>query len=229
MDKSTSQTCIYFAGELFSLKHLLGNAALADAIGRKSEGQFECVLPQALEQRETTAQAIRNQDILALASCDLGLFNFDGDEVDSGTVVEFMIAKFLDIPAVVLRTDFRGGGDQSEHPWNLMLSFYPRTEVLLFDAMAEYQRKLGQARGSSGSGELARLSIAAGQKALDDIAERIVAVFKRLMSEKASLPQESRQAIYQWLRVMPGAGFADCLSAEEIDSLLQRKIEKGLL
>ena len=49
--------------------------------------------------------------------------------LDSGTVVEFVYAKLLDIPAVILRTDFRGGGDQDTDgdAWNLMVSFYPRT------------------------------------------------------------------------------------------------------
>ena len=116
---------IYFGGELFSTKHLLGNVALADAIRRRSGGRFQSLLPQVLEQRDTTAQAIRDQDIRALLACDLGIFHYDGPELDAGTVVEFMFAKFADIPSVLLRTDFRGSGEISirGEPRNHMTSF----------------------------------------------------------------------------------------------------------
>ena len=99
------------------------------------------LLPQHLEQRDLSAHAIRDEDLRALLSCDLGLFHYDGPELDSGTVVEFMTAKFADIPAVLLRTDFRRGGDQQAggEPWNLMSSFYPRTRSVVLDAMALYQ------------------------------------------------------------------------------------------
>ena len=66
--------------------------------------------------------------------------NFDGCELDSGTVVEFCFAKMLDLPAVLLRTDFRVKGDNGKDPWNLMCSGYPRTEVLLISAMEQYHR-----------------------------------------------------------------------------------------
>jgi nucleoside 2-deoxyribosyltransferase len=89
----TQPYTIYFAGELFSLKHLIGNALLADAINTLSESRYRCIVPQDLEQRETTALAIRDQDLFHVISCDLGLFHFDGPELDSGTVVEFMVAK----------------------------------------------------------------------------------------------------------------------------------------
>jgi nucleoside 2-deoxyribosyltransferase len=77
---------VYFAGELFSAKHLIGNAMLANAIARRSQRRFVSVLPQALEQRQNEPKSIRDQDILAPLDCDLALFNFDGPELDSGTV-----------------------------------------------------------------------------------------------------------------------------------------------
>ena len=118
---------IYFAGELFDHKHLIGNALLAAHIERLSNGRYRCVLPQDLEQTDSRAVDIRNQDLIGVATCDMALFNFDGSDLDSGTVVEFVYAKLLDIPAVILRTDFRGGGDQDTDgdAWNLMASFYP--------------------------------------------------------------------------------------------------------
>jgi len=58
---------VYFAGELFSLKHLLGNAALADIIAKTSNLQFVCMLPQILEDWGLSAHPIRDLDILTLA------------------------------------------------------------------------------------------------------------------------------------------------------------------
>ena len=70
---------------------------------------------------------------------------FDGTELDSGTVAEFMLAKFAAMPALLLRTDFRVSGDQNVEnsgfePWNLMLSFYPHTKSLLLNAASLYRR-----------------------------------------------------------------------------------------
>src|SRR4051812_35466214 len=104
----------YFGGELFSAKHLHGNAALAEAIYKVSGQRYIAVLPQNLEQREVSTNAVRDQDLRAVVACDLGLFHYDGPELDSGTVVEYMYAKFADIPSVLLRTDFRSGGDHKE-------------------------------------------------------------------------------------------------------------------
>lgn len=138
-----SQTyTFYFAGELFSHKHLLGNAYLAKEILEQSGGKFIAVLPQDLELRSRHPQSIRDNDILGLLQCDLALFNYDGPELDSGTVVEFMFAKFADIPAVILRTDFRTGGDQKSDPWNLMTSFYPRTETIVTPSILHTKKRI---------------------------------------------------------------------------------------
>ena len=71
---------IYFAGELFDHKHLIGNALLAAHIERLSNGRYRCVLPQDLEQTDSRAVDIRNQDLIGVATCDLALFNFDGSD-----------------------------------------------------------------------------------------------------------------------------------------------------
>ena len=49
---------------------------------------------------------------MGLMRSDVAMFAFDGIELDSGTVVEFMAAKMLDIPSVVYRSDFRGGSGE---------------------------------------------------------------------------------------------------------------------
>ncbi len=122
---------IYFAGGLFDHKELIGNQLLANAVLRAAGGRYNILLPQNHESPEPDADAIgiRDMNYRNLFQCDMFLGNFDGLELDSGTVAEFCTAKMLDMPALLLRTDFRGGGERTTSPdaWNLMLSGYPRT------------------------------------------------------------------------------------------------------
>lgn len=212
---------IYFAGELFSLKHLSGNAQLAEALERLSNGRYRCIVPQDLEQRGTTHLAIRNQDLLEVIRCDLALFNFDGPELDSGTVVEFMAAKFLDIPAVILRTDFRRAGDSGADPWNLMASGYPRSEIVTIDGMAEYQRYLRSGPGIGG--------YTAAQQATDALALTIIERLDLVRGKEPVLPVELRESVYSWFRLFPGSQFDTALTAGDLSKLVERKISRGLL
>lgn len=129
---------VYLAGCLFDLRHVMGNAILRAEIEDKSNGRYTVYLPQDYEPDSLDAKSIRDSDFNGLLSCQAAVIQFDGTELDSGTVVEFMAAKFADIPCVLLRTDFRKGGDRNEEPWNLMCSFYPRTVSLVVDALQLY-------------------------------------------------------------------------------------------
>jgi nucleoside 2-deoxyribosyltransferase len=202
---------VYFAGELFNAKHLSGNAGLAAAIQRKSGGQSNCVLPQTLESREEGAHFIRDEDLEHLISSDLALFNFDGSEIDSGTVVELMVAKFADIPALLLRTDFRRGGDQGQDPWNLMLSFYPRTETCCLDSMALYKTALAEGLDPVG----------AGNSMLDQIAALVVPKLEALAQTKPILPPSLANPVHDWLVRFPG--FRSPESMTRIRQALTRK------
>jgi nucleoside 2-deoxyribosyltransferase len=200
---------VYFAGALFNSKDLLGNQVLAEAIEKASMGRYECRLPQDIEVRVLTPQNIRDTDLKEVLSADLAIFNYDGTELDSGTVVEYLFAKFADIPAVILRTDFRKGGDQEENPWNLMSSFFPRTEVVLIDSMALYKQD--------------------PSNMIPEIARQVVAAMDEVVTKSALMPTEISEAIYRWLTIMPG--FKE-ESEEVIAAILEarsRKLEKKLL
>ncbi len=216
----TQPYTIYFAGELFSLKHLLGNAVLAEQIHLESQNRYKCIVPQDLEQRETTPTAIRDQDLLHVVTCDVGLFHFDGPELDSGTVVEFVISKLLDIPSVIIRTDFRLGGDSKLDPWNLMCSGCPRTKVLLLDAMASYQQQL-RAEGVSPTN--------AAHEASRKFACDVVAALDEVRAIPPRLAPEMRDTVYEWMRHLPGESFAKALSRESLHQILSSKLSRGLL
>ena len=228
---------VYFGSELFSLKHIIGNAYLAEAIFEKSHGKYLCVLPQNLEQRSTTAQSIRDADIRALLSCDLALFNYDGTELDSGTVVEFMFAKFADIPAVILRSDFRHGGDQVGDPWNLMSSFYPRTATVVLNSIGLYksarQTRLNAAPRRNKLSEVVCLagqhSTADAQTMCEVIADACVRALNRNLATAPVMPKHLREEVYQWLALMPNLkGKPDALR-REFEAVLRHKVEHDLL
>ena len=210
----------YFAGELFSVKHLLGNALLADAIAQRSRGRYRALLPQDLEQRDTTPHAIRDQDFRALLHCDLGLFNYDGTDLDSGTVAEFMFAKFADIPAVLLRTDFRYGGDQEHRgePWNLMTSYFPRTATVVLDAMSLYKEESVRAPG-----------VAAGYEVIARTADAVIAAFDEVLALPPALSGQMRETVYQWIARMPNFTVAAPEQmAAELRAVCDSKRRRGL-
>jgi nucleoside 2-deoxyribosyltransferase len=215
---------VYFAGALFTHKDLLGNDQLAAAIEEVSAGQYVCVLPQHSAQTAVPAVDIRDQNLKHLMTCDLALFNFDGTELDSGTVVEFMFAKFLDIPAVLLRTDFRAAGDQQENgdAWNLMCSFYPRTTVVQLNAIAWYQQTWN---ASSAWQDLT-------QQFCRKIATAVIEGFEAVRTETplAHSSQLDIAQVYQWALRFPRRHVADSGSeAAFITQLVTAKRQKHLL
>lgn len=217
MDTSFS---IYFAGELFSLKHLLGNALLAEQIYTQSEGRYRCVVPQDLEQRDTSAIAIRDQDLLHVVKSDFGIFHFDGPELDSGTVVEYMIAKMLDIPSILLRTDFRKAGDSDGDPWNLMCIGYPRTKVIVLDGMALYQETTKQYSGTLYEGAV---------KASAKIATQLIDALDEVRDMRPVFSQSEIESVYKWAQTFPGESFRECLTDTVIEEILVSKRSKGLI
>ena len=214
---------IYFAGDMFDHKHLLGNTMLADYIERLSQNHYQCLVPQDIEQPTNRGADVRNVDLKAVMSCDFGIFNFDGADLDSGTVVEFMMAKFLDIPAVIFRSDFRSAGDSKSNNWNLMVDSYPRTEVVAPHSLRLYKEVKSQT---------------------DNIQEVIETLYTRIATDIiAGLDKVSQtpplannypnqtEAVYKWSMLFPDSGFAELCAAEPdfMDSLLARKRKKGLL
>jgi len=231
MKKKEKSYTVYFASELFSSKHLIGNAYLAEAIYESSHGRYLCVLPQNLEQRVKSAQAIRDHDLRTLVNCDLGLFNYDGTELDAGTVIEFMFAKFADLPSVILRSDFRNAGDQRGDPWNLMSSFFPRTVSVVIDSLNAY--KTAMRRHPETHDEVVRLagqqSTADAQRMCEQVAQACVRAFDRVLEAEPVMPKHLREEVYNWLALMPGLRGKEKALRKEFEDILEQKVERGLL
>ena len=215
------QNSVYFAGELFNHKDLTGNLLLAETIERESSGRYVCVLPQHLEQSTSRSIDIRNNDLSKIVNADLILVNFDGTELDSGTVIEFLFAKALDVPAVILRSDFRSAGDQERgDPWNLMCSGYPRTGKLTLNAMAWYQEEWGKGGGPS----------AMLERFYRKLSKAIITEFDNVYNEPSLIDsQQMLRNVYEWGLRFPGNGFSDLFTEKKLKSLLEKKQKKALL
>jgi nucleoside 2-deoxyribosyltransferase len=212
---------IYFAGELWNHKDLIGNEILASYIEKCSQERYRCVVPQNLEQATNRAVQIRNQDLKQVMVCDLCLFNFDGTELDSGTVVEFMFAKLLDIPCVILRSDFRSSGDANKDgdPWNLMVSNWPRARVLKLHAMAEYQSAF-RATG----GDLS----ASTESLYTRIASLVIENFDAVMHEHALASRRVLEPVYDWAMKFPGGGLRRAVRRRRAAQTRRRQESQGL-
>ena len=217
---------VYFAGDLFDHKHLAGNELLAGAVDRRSGGRYACVLPQDLEQSTERMVDIRNQDLMQVMACDLGLFNFDGADLDSGTVVEFMMAKMLDIPSVLLRSDFRASGDQEREgdDWNLMCSFYPRSRKVQFNAMAWYQEARRNLGPDSTPGTWS-------DRLYNRMADAVIEALDAVRAEPSAFGGDEARisAVYAWAARFPGSGFDALCGPGFVEKTIEEKRRKGLL
>ncbi|KAH0786037.1 nucleoside 2-deoxyribosyltransferase [Histomonas meleagridis] len=216
-----TQYKVYFAGALFSHKDLTGNALLASYIERLSLEKYKIFLPQNREPNTNRRPEIRDQDLLLLFNCDVGLFNFDSPELDSGTVMEFAYAKMADIPSVQLRTDFRNSGDQTGgEPWNLMCSNYPRTNTLLINGMLEYHQAF------------VSTSIESTIEAYyTNLAKKVIEKLNDVISFNSLFQKDKQKAIslYSWARTTIGEGMKKLFSDDDIHNLVESKFKKGLI
>ena len=214
---------IYFAGDLFDSKDIGGNLLLACAIERVSQGRYQVLLPQdgECEVRERTSQTIRDEDFKLLFNCDLLVANFDGTDLDSGTVVEFCFAKMVDMPALLLRTDFRDSGDHSlpdGEPWNLMCSHYPRTQVLYINGMVRYHecRKHG--------GQTMQIIDEYYNSIAADVVEKLDAVCR----ETSWLKETELAQQYQMALKSIGGKVAGAFQGDAWNKLISAKRKNGL-
>jgi len=204
---------IYFAGELFDQKHITGNFFLAKAINKLENGSYKCILPQDWEGAKFDNEIdIRNKDFSAVMNADLALFNFDGIDLDSGTVAEFMFAKMLDIPAVLLRTEIRNGGYLFNADWNLMVSGFPRCKVVKHSALELYN-------------DLA-LDI---EQTHNTIAKSIISAFEKALKQEPILNSyDDIFYAYKHIIKMCGPSFNKLFSDEYLHNLIATKIDKKI-
>lgn len=212
---------IYFAGDLFDHKHIVGNALLGQKIDQLSNGKYLVNLPQNKELTADRSTVIRDLDLQYLLSSDVAVFNFDGTDLDSGTVVEFCNAKMCDIPSVLFRSDFRIAGDQSEDgdPWNVMASGYPRTKKVTVNALGLYK-------------EMKRENVS---EQIDLYHTKIATMIIDALDEVCKMPSlfegniEKAKNIYQWVIKSAGGTLSSLLPENDLNNIIDRKSKHGLI
>ncbi|MBE6364455.1 MAG: hypothetical protein E7053_01735 [Lentisphaerae bacterium] len=214
---------VYFAGDLFDGKDISGNLMLASAIEKNSAGRYKIQLPQngECEVANRTSQTIRDADFEMLLSCDAIIANFDGPDLDSGTVVEFCFAKMVDMPAVLLRTDFRDSGDHTLPdgcPWNLMCSHYPRTEVRHINSMVLYH----ECKQST------KTPAALLENYYQKIARTVIEALDQAVAADSWLKTDELSNQYAMAVKSIGGGISQLLTPEKLQDIVQQKAASGI-
>ena len=141
-----------------------------------------------------------------------------------------MIAKFADIPSVILRTDRRGAASRGPQ-WNLMANHYPRTALITLDGPGLYKAILKRKRGRLD--QVTRLagqhSSADAQRICDDVAAAVVRAFDRVADLEPVMPRHLREEVYHWLPLMTGLRGKEKALRREFERHLERKVQRDLL
>ena len=214
------------------------NVLIKEAVWRLSNGKFQLILPQFRELRELDRPDVeaylRNIDLLEVVTADILLARFDGLELDSGTVVEFAMAKNLGKPTVILRCDFRRlSGIGVGEPYNLMVKNWPRTVELHLHSNMVWAALLAEERQILGNHAPFQATMKAElgmvQKSVDEIAKQVIAAMEAVLEMESPYPPEYQEVVYKAARISPGSGFDQILTASELDQTIQRLRDNGTL
>lgn len=229
---------IYAAGGLFTYRELAMNLALKEAVWRQSAGKYQLILPQSAQpegfEHPDVSIQIRNADLWHVMRTDLLLAQFDGLELDAGTVAEYMMAKFLGKPTVILRSDSRRMKNEGfDEPYNLMLKNYPRTIVLHLDSLTDYLNRWEMLKPSGGQelafDEVIEREKQAIEKGVGELAAKVIEGFEEVRQMPSPYPPEMAKAVYRAARLLPGSGYDELVSAEDLEALLIRLESHGTL
>jgi nucleoside 2-deoxyribosyltransferase len=138
---------LYLAAPLFTQAERSWNLKLAALLSGAGHAVF---LPQAevLAIETLDADAIFRVDVDGVRSADAVVAVLDGADADSGTSFECGLAFALGSPIVLVRTDFRGGGDalpgQKLATVNLMVAQAASAVVNLTSPIASLDELAGE-------------------------------------------------------------------------------------
>ncbi len=230
-DREISKDYFYFAAGLFNNEQLAGNCLFGAEIMRQSNQQFVPDLPQFKESNIDVESRhpfnIRAKDLKGMLQADLALLMFENMSLDEGILIELGFAKALGVPTLVVRTDFRKAGDQEgniSENWNLMCSDWPMHRMVTSCSIEELSKSL-IANG------LSLLNV------LNDLyaplASRAISAFTELRTLPPTIEGNEdfiRKYYRQIIKSYDGSGkVLSIIGEEEIDRVIDRKINKGLI
>ena len=238
VNKSVGPYTVYSAGGLFTQDELATNVLIKDAVWRLSNGKFQLVLPQSRELRELdrldVEAYIRNDDLLEVVKADIVLARFDGLELDSGTVVEFAMAKCLGKPTVILRCDFRRLSCTGlSEPYNLMAKNWPRTVDIHLNSYEVWASLFAEECQALDNNEpfqsTMKAELGTVQKSVEEIAKQVIDGMEAVLKMESPYPPEYQEVVYKAARFSPGSGFDQLLTESELDEIIQRLRKNGTL
>lgn len=227
-EAQTDYISVYLAGGIFTQFDITTNVEIKEAIWHQSQGKYLMTLPQSKELRDLAspniAAYIRNADLAQVLRNDMIIARLDGLELDAGTLIEFMFAKFLGKPAVILRCDSRRlGSTNLDDPYNLMVKNWPRTIEVHFDSLMNYIREITQVREELDQDTSPQLTI---NKELDiaksgiaQIAQSIIEGLESAQKLDSPYPEIYQELAYKIARLCPGEGFANLYTDEDLNNL----------
>lgn len=222
---------VFLSGELFTQHDLATNVSIKEAVWRLSHGRYQLVLPQSKELRQldlpNLPAYLRNEDLYLLVQAEAVIARFDGPELDSGTVVEFMVAKMLAKPTIILRTDSRHLTSQGlDDPYNLMLRNWPRTVEVHVDALSNYINMITEEkethRNDESEGNLIGAELVVVQRGIDALANELIIGLDSVIDMESPYPPELRKVVYEAVRYIPGAGFEQLFSEQNRKEILHK-------
>ena len=240
MDKSVNNSeqtyKVYTAGRMFGHHELAFNAFLKEAVWRLSNKKFELVLPQSNQppdlDKPDPALRIRNFDLMHVLKTDLLLVVFDGEESDSGAVVEYIFAKFLGKPTVILRSDSRGLNSTAfDDPYNLMAKSWPRNVVVHVDSMSVFSKNFSVGLNNNvkemSLDEIIQQEVLAAKAGFELIGQKVAEALEQALQMPSPYPEQYQELVYQAARFAPGSGFDKDLSEIELDEIINQLQNKG--
>lgn len=235
---SGSPYIVYSAGGLFTQDELAMNILIKEAVWRLSDGKFQLFLPQSRELQELARPDveayIRNTDLLQVVKADIILVRFDGLELESGTVVEFAVAKSLGKPTVILRNDFRRSSCSGlSEPYNLMVKNWPRSVEVHLNSFELWASLFAEERQACSESDMFQAMMKAElgtlKTSVDAIAKQVVVGLEAVLEMESPFPPEYQALVYQASRFSPGSGFDELLTTSELDKIIQRLRKNGTL
>ena len=227
---------VYTAGRMFAHHDLAFNAFLKEAVWRFSNKKFELVLPQSNQppdlDKPDPALRIRNFDLMHVIKSDLLLVIFGGEESDAGAVVEYIFAKFLGKPTVILRSDSRGLNSAAfDDPYNLMAKDWPRNMVVHVDSMSVFSKNFSEGIGENTSellpDDVIRQEVLAAKAGFESIGQQVADALEVALQMDSPYPDQYQEMVYQAARFAPGSGFEEVLSEIALNEIIDDLQGKG--
>jgi hypothetical protein len=165
---------------------------------------------------------------------DIVIARFDGLELDSGTVVEFITAKTLGKPTVIFRCDYRHllngivlpTGKDLDVPYNLMVKNWPRTVEVHFESLLNYIDLFAKEGNVHNRGmtfqDIMNTELTTVQKSFDEIAYRLIDALELLTKTESPYPLEYQEFVYKALLYSVGSGFDQLITENEIKEIVEK-------